>query len=174
MTLGQAKQIVRFLLDGELFNQYEEKLNSYFDLGQKRIAATTDFILRKKSISCKEKTKVILTEFDSDFYKLRSVEGGRWERLSPTEIVLFEGDYTLCYCVYPATITAHTKDDVSFEISEAAQSALPYYVAAQVTIAEHDLRYHQVYSDEFADILEHVDELNRLQNIHVTTLEGNR
>ena len=45
--------------------------------------------------------------------------------------------------------------------------ALPYYAAAQVTVAEHDLRYHQVYSDEFAAILENVDAARRNGNIHV-------
>lgn len=168
MTLGQAKQIVRFLLDGELMNEYEDKLSAYFDMGQKRIACTTDFITRKGEISLEEASEVDLEERFERFYRIKRIEGGDWERLSPTKIKLPKGKFFIHYDIYPTTITPHTEDDYVFEISDAAQMALPYYVAAQVTIAEHDLRYHQVYSDEFAAILENVDAARRGGNIHIT------
>ncbi len=168
MTLGQVKQIVRFLLDGELINEYEEKLNSYIDMGQKRIACTTDFLERKGSIVVNEPTEVDLEAQFERFYRIRRIEGGEWERLSPTKVRLEKGTYTVHYDIYPTTITPHTEDSYVFEISEAAQTALPYYAASQVTIAEHDLRYHQVYADEFAAILENVDAARRNGNIHIT------
>ena len=171
MTLGQAKQIVRFLLDSELFDQYEEKRNAYFNMGQKRVAATTDFIEKTKTLTLSQPTEIDMEQLDASFYKLRRVTGGEWERLSPTSVRLEKGTYVLHYCVFPSTITAHTSDAYAFEISEAAQSALPYYVASQVTIAEHDLRYHQVYYDEFAGILENVDAMNKQANMHITQME---
>ena len=167
MTLGQAKQIVRFLLDGELINEYEDKLNSYFDLGQKRIACTTDFLEREGRIVVNEPTEVDLEQRFERFYRIRRIEGGEWERLPPTRVRLEKGEYAVYYDIYPTTITPHTRDNYQFEISEQAQMALPYYAAAQVTVAEHDLRYHQVYSDEFAAILENVDAARRNGNIHV-------
>ena len=167
MTLGQVKQIVRFLLDGELFNEYEDKLNTYLDMGQKRIACTTDFLEREGRIVVKEPTEVDLEEQFERFYRIKDIEGGEWERISPTKVRLGQGDYLIRYHVYPATITPHTEDSYVFEISDAAQMGLPYYAAAQVTIAEHDLRYHQVYADEFAAILENVDAARRNGNIHV-------
>ncbi len=168
MTLGQAKQIVRFLLDGQMVSEYEEKLNSYFDLGQKRIACTTDFITREGIISTDAPCEVDLSERFERFYRIRSIKGGKWERLSPTKVHLEAGQYTIQYDIYPTTITPHTEDSYEFEVSPAAQTALPYYAAAQVTIAEHDLRYHQVYYDEFAAILENVDSAKRNGNIFVT------
>ena len=167
MTLGQAKQITRFLLDGELYNQYEEKLNSFFDLGQKRIACTTDFLKKEMLISVCEPTEVDMTRKDSKFYRLVRVEGGKWEKRSPTCIRLEKGEYRVLYNIYPQTITPHTEDGYEFEISEAAQVALPYFVAAQVTTMEHDLRYYQIYYDEFAAILENFDAAKRTGNIHI-------
>ena len=171
MTLGQAKRIVRFLLDSELFDNYEDKLNSYFDIGQKRIAATTDFLEKVKEVDIEAETELDLEAMDERFYKLRDVQGGDWEKLTPTRIRLQAGHYILKYCVYPAAITPHTSDAYEFEVSELAQTALPYYVAAQVTIAEHDLRYHQVYYDEFAAILENVHEAKTEGNMHILQME---
>lgn len=167
MTLGQVKQIVRFLLDGDLVNEYEEKLNTYLDMGQKRIACTTDFLKRTGSIVAEQPKEVDLEAEFERFYRIERIEGGAWERLSPTKVRLQKGNYTVHYNIYPMTITPHTEDSYVFEISEAAQTALPYYAASQVTIAEHDLRYHQVYADEFAAILENVDEARRNGNIHI-------
>lgn len=167
MTLGQAKQITRFLLDGELYNQYEEKLNTYFDLGQKRIACTTDFLQREAVICADRPTDIDMTEKDSLFYRVVRVEGGKWQKRSPTCIHLEKGRYRVLYNVYPRTITPHTEENYEFEISQAAQTALPYFVAAQVTTMEHDLRYYQIYYDEFAAILENVDQARRTGNIHI-------
>ncbi len=172
MTLGQAKNIVRFLLDDKLFCDYEDKLAAYFDMGQKRIAATTDFIETEITVTVDSPRDVDLTERVERFYKLRRVEGGRWERLNAARVRLFEGEYRLICAVFPHDITAHTRDGYLFEISEAAQTALPYYVAAQVSTAEHDLRYYQIYQDEFAGILENVDQANAIGRLRLHPFEG--
>lgn len=172
MTLGQAKQIVRFLLDGELFSRYEDKLNSYFDMGQKRIAATTEFIEKIKDMTVSEPIELDLEQMDERFYRLTKVEGGNWDKLTQTRIRLYAGEYRLFYNVFPTAITDHTDNDYAFELSEIAQTALPYYVAAQVTIAEHDLRFHQVYSDEFANILENVDAVRRETTARIVPMGG--
>ena len=171
MTIGQAKQIVRFLMGGELYNQYEEKLNTYLDMGQKRIACTTDFIDGEIRFVTEGVVELDLEEKIERFYRVRKVEGGRWERLSPTRIRLYGGDYRIFYNLYPHTITPHTDDNTELEISPMSQIALPYYAASQVTIAEHDLRYHQIYSDQFAAVLENVAQA-RCKGIHVHTFGG--
>lgn len=172
MTLRQAKQIVKFLLDPELYDQYADKLNGFFDMGQKRIAATTDFIERQYTVTVDQPTTLDMEALDERFYKLRKVTGGEWEKLTQTTIRLQKGNYTILYNVYPHSITAHTLPDYAFEVSEHAQTALPYYVAAQVSISEHDLRYHQVYSDEFASILENVDAARQNGTLHFTEIGG--
>lgn len=172
MTLAQAKQIVRFLLDAEVYFQYESKLVAYFDLGQKRIACTTDFLEADKTLTVREACEMDLRELDERFYRLKKVQGGSWEKLSATRIAVQPGEYHIFYQLYPATITVETPESYEFEISEFAQTALPYYVAAQVTIAEHDLRYHQIYSDEFAAILENAAEARKEGNLHVVCPKG--
>lgn len=172
MTLGQAKKIVRFLLDDQLFCDYEDKIAAYFDMGQKRIAATTDLIEQTVTVESETPQEIDLTERIGRFYKLRRVEGGAWKRLSPTRIRLETGTYRLFCALFPHDITAHTTDDYRFEISEAAQTALPYYVAAQVSTAEHDLRYYQIYQDEFAGILENVHEANGIGRLAVHPFKG--
>ena len=172
MTLAQAKQIVRFLLDAEVYFQYEKKLSTYFDLGQKRIACTTDFLSADKVIVQDKAGQVDLTEMDERFYRLKKIEGGEWEKLSPTRVELQKGEYHIYYEIYPTDITDQTPEEYEFEISEFAQTALPYFVAAQITIAEHDLRYHQIYSDEFAAILENAAQARASGNLHVVQFEG--
>lgn len=175
MTLAQAKQIIRFLLDTELYCQYESKLNTYLDMGQKRIACTTDFLEADQEMTLEEPMELDLEKMDARFYRLHKVEGGEWEKLSPTRIALQKGKYRLFYHIYPIPIDQDTEDGYEFEISEFAQTALPYYVAAQVTIAEHDQRYHQIYNDEFAAILENVAEARKAGNIRCVVLgEGSR
>lgn len=173
MTLRQAKQIVRFLLDPELYDQYSDKLGAFFDMGQKRVAATTDFIERHITVVTEGATEIDFAQRDAKFYKLHRITGGDWDKLSQTRVRLQGGEYDILYYIYPETITEHTAPDYEFEISEAGQAALPYYVAAQVTISEHDLRYHQVYSDEFAAILENVDAARRDGLLHFKNMEGN-
>jgi len=168
MTLGQAKQTVRFMLDGELINEYEDKLNGYFDLGQKRIACTTDFLERQGSIVADKPMEVDLEKRFERFYRIRRIVGGAWERLSPTKVRLGVGSYVVYYDVFPTPITAATEDGYEFEIGQAAQTALPFYVASLITMAEHDLRYYQVYADEFADILENVAAAKGNGNVHIS------
>ncbi len=172
MTLAQAKKIIRFLLDNELYCQYENKLNTYLDMGQKRIACTTDFLEADQEIEQHEPTQLDLEKIDPRFYRLHKVEGGEWERISPTRIFLEKGKYHLYYHIYPTSIDQDTEDGYEFEISEFAQTALPYYAAAQVTIAEHDQRYHQAYNDEFAAILENVAQARKVGNIHCVLPKG--
>ncbi|MBQ6946905.1 MAG: hypothetical protein IJN42_02565 [Clostridia bacterium] len=172
MTLAQAKRIVRFLLDAEVYFQYEHKLNTFFDLGQKRIACTTDFIQTERELTVAQKQEVDLVAMDPLFYRLKRVEGGAFEKLSATRIELAAGDYRLIYERYPHTIDSETEDHHLFEISEFAQTALPYFVAAQITAMEHDLRYHQLYQDEFAAILENVAAARKAGNLHLVSTAG--
>ncbi len=172
MTLAQAKQIVRFLLDAEVYFQYEHKMNAFFDLGQKRIACTTDFLPTEQVVEQAQDGVLVLTELDARFYRLQKVEGGTFEKLSATKIRLPKGRYRIVYDRYPTAIDETTPDSHRFEISEFAQTALPYYVAAQITASEHDLRYHQLYADEFAAILENVAEARRNGCLHVVSTAG--
>ena len=168
MTIGQAKQIVRFLLDGALYNQYEEKLAVYLDLGQKRIACTTAFLERETEVEVNAPIEYDLETLER-FYRLRRVEGGKWQKLSPTRLRLQGGRYRILYNIYPQTITPHTDDGTELEISPTAQIALPYFVASQVTMAEHDLCYYQIYADQFASVLESAAAAEGTGKMHVVT-----
>ncbi len=172
MTLAQAKRIVRFLLDAEVYFQYEHKLNAFFDLGQKRIACTTDFLQAEKTVEAERESEIDLVALDDRFYRLKKVEGGSFEKLSPTRIRVAAGNYRLIYERYPETVDEETTEEYTFEISEFAQTALPYFVASQITAMEHDLRYHQLYADEFAAILENVAVARKEGNLHVISTAG--
>lgn len=175
MTLGEAKNIVHFLLDRTLLEEYADKINSYFDLGQKRVAATTDFIERIKEITVEEPTVIDLEQMEERFYKLRKVEGeNEYEKQDQTHLRLQKGTYRLFYNVYPQTITNRTPDSYEFEISEIGQTALPYFVAAQVSIAEHDLRFHEVYNEEFANLLVNIDAARREGRMKIVPMGGEK
>ncbi len=175
MNIGQIKRIVRFLLQDDIYNQYEDKIAEYIDLGQKRIACTTDFLDRDMFIECATDREIDLCELDTRFYRLVRVEKvgqGEWRKLSPTVLSLTAGKYRIFYNIYPRTITPHTEEDYCPEISELAQTALPFFVASMITSADHDTRNHQIYSDEFHSVLENVHAARNGANIHIERRSG--
>ena len=156
MTLGEGKRRVLMLIDeyssGGVLTLNEDlsvRMNDFFDLAQKDIAAWQP-IVRRGELALDGTGRTALPEGVKSVLRIR--KGGI--RTSCYEVidgkVLSQpGDcsvLTLDYVARPASITAETGDDYEFEVSEDAANCLPLFVAAQQLIADVTVDYGAFYN----------------------------
>ncbi len=165
MTLGEAKEKTLKILD-ELENStsaldYQQKFNSFFDMGQREIARVKQIIHIFPLENQKAEGDWCFYDMPEDFREFIGIvsktssdfKNYRW--LGRTLLIPKgeEAGLIVQYFAYPAKIDDNTEDTYSFDIDEEAQEALPFYVAAQCVIKEYDLRYYDNYMAKYQNIL---------------------
>ena len=148
MTYGEAKSRVLKILDetkpkADILN----KLPSFFDIAQLEVAAIAPL---KKSVILEKGKGKFAVALPADFWKLRRVwsidiEGNRtaFDRFFayPHELRVFiAGEMTLEleYNARPTTIDENTADEWELELSDEANDAMIFFVAAQCHSTEYD------------------------------------
>lgn len=156
MTLGEGKRRVLMLLDeyssGGAITLNEDlsvRMNDFFDLAQKDVAAWQP-ILRRRELTLDGTGRTALPEDVKSVLYVRK-DGRRTLRYEVLdgEVLSRPGDrsvLTLDYVAQPASITAETGDDYTFEVSEDAANCLPLFVAAQQLIADVVVDYGAFYN----------------------------
>ena len=151
MTYGEAKSRVLKILDetkpkADVLN----KLPSFFDIAQLEVAAIAP--LKKSAILEKGKGEFSVA-LPADFWKVRRVwsidsEGNRtaFDRFFayPHELRVFiAGEMTLEleYNARPTAIDEQTADEWELELSDEANDAMIFFVAAQCHSTEYDQRF---------------------------------
>lgn len=151
MTYGEAKSRVLKLLD-ETKPKADilQKLPAFFDIAQLEVAAVAPL---KKSVLLEKEKGAFSVALPDDFWRVRRVwsidsEGNRtaFDRFFayPHELRVFIVDaltLELEYNARPTTIDAQTADDYPLELSDEANDAMLFFVAAQCHSTEYDQRF---------------------------------
>ena len=163
MTIAQVRKMVMYLLDEDSDDEFKGKVNVYFDMAQKQIATTVDFL--QKQIKFETTGKFLLPD---DFFKLKSASGTDFEIIGKDIIV--SSPLEINYYAYPADITENSADDTNFEISLIGQSAIPYFAAAQLVITDTDMRPYYAFLDRYNNILQNIS-LSKNGSVKVVKLQ---
>ncbi len=146
MTLGEGKRKVLMLLDEysvggaiALNNDLSLKMNDFFDIAQKDVAAWQP-IVRRTELTLDGTGCMELPEGVENVVRIRR-DGIRTMRYEVLDGKLLSpvGDgstLTLDYLAQPRSITSETGDDYVFEVGEDAANCLPLFVAAQQLLAD--------------------------------------
>lgn len=156
MTLGEAKARVLKLLDETKPKaDLTGKLWQFFDVAQRETAAVCPI---KKSATLTSVAGEDIT-LPADFGKVRRVwyidtDRGKiaisgWSVDGDKLQVTYAGSYELEYNAKPAYITANTADSYAFEVEQAAQDAMIFYVAAQCHATEFDQRFFSSFYSQY-------------------------
>ena len=151
MTINHAHKLVRALIGEDDFHDVEDILVSYYDIAQREIATTVAPIKKTCTIKAGEVEKL-----PKDVYRLINVSSA-YER-PDREHIKIEGDSVgiITYYAYPERLYDDTPGYTEFEVEPSAQSAIPYYAAAQVVLADSDMRRYYAFLDNFNSILANV------------------
>lgn len=143
MTVAEANKAVMRLIGEDDIHHVGDILTLYYDMAQRQIATTVAPIERRVSVEANVKT-----ELPPDLYRIKRL---------PTDYVR-EGrqvtaseDTVLTYYAYPASC-----DGGSFDIDPEAQNALPFYAAAQLVLADSDMRRYNSFMDSYNNILSNI------------------
>lgn len=162
MTIGQVKELVIALLDEKTDRDYKNKIPLFIDQGQRQIASFACPILKSEVVIFDVKG----TDLPPLCHRvIKAEKDGREVCFSVFgQKICFShsGEYTVFYEKRPDAITLETPLDTQLEIREDAAAALPYYVAAQCILKEHDQRYYFALLDNYNGIManlraDHVD-----------------
>lgn len=139
MNLGEAKKKVYSLLDeysagGEVVIDEDIKLrlNSLFDMCQKNLASLAP-IRKLVTVPAGEWEK------DAKTIKYLAAYDVQGERIYPQimgDILIFPCEARLDLLIMPDNITDETPDSYEFEIKEALQECMPYWVAASLCVVD--------------------------------------
>ena len=153
MDISSAKKLLRSLIGDDCFLEIKDNVNSYFDVAQKQIATTVDFI--KRCIEAKGPAKVCLPEGGMRIVKV--VSDGKSEIVDKGCVQLLDSaDYKIYYYAYPATLDESTPDSYEFEVSPEAHSAIVFFAAANAVITDNDMRPYYAFNDRYNNILENI------------------
>ena len=148
MTVGQANRLVKALVGEDDFHDVEDILASYYDIAQREIATTVSPIYRTVKVGCG-----VIAKLPKDLFRLISVDRG-YERPDKTHIIAIgDGEATVGYYAYPAKLSDDAPQNAEFEVSDNAQSAIPYFAAAQTVLSDSDMRRYYAFMDMYNDIL---------------------
>lgn len=153
MTVNQATRLVRSLVGEDDFHDVKEILPSYYNLAQKQIATTVAPIKKTVTLRCG-----VCEPLPDDFYRLVGIDVS-FTRPDRNHIVLDgEGTKQISYFAYPSELYDDTDGSTEFEIDEQAQSAIPYYAAAQTVLSDSDLRRYYAFMDMYNNILSNISD----------------
>ncbi len=150
MTYGEAKsRVLKILDETKPKADVLGKLPSFFDIAQLEVAGVSP--LKKSALIGKGKGEFAVP-LPAEFWKVRRVwvvdEYGRtpFDRYFayPHELRIFMVDaltLELEYNARPTTIDAQTADDFPLELSDEANDAMLFFVAAQCHSTEYDQRF---------------------------------
>lgn len=148
MNIEKANKLVKALVGEDDFHDVKDVLSSYYDLAQIEIATTVSPI--RKSCLLKAGELVRLPE---DVYRLISVSTS-YERPDRNHVKIDgKEDAQIVYFAYPEKIYDNSPLNTEFEVDANTQSAIPYYAAAQVVLADSDMRRYYAFMDMYNNIL---------------------
>ncbi len=167
MTVAQANRIVRALIGEDDFHDIEDVIASYYSIAQRQIATTVCPIIRGAFIECGRRT-----ELPSDLYRIKSVPASYTKEGSTHITVEGEGQVYILYYAYPQNIPDDCEGTTEFEIDIEAQSALPFYAAAQTVLADSDMRRYNAYMDSYNNILSNIAAANKHATLNIVKTEA--
>lgn len=167
MTVAQANRIVRALIGEDDFHDIEDVIASYYSIAQRQIATTVCPIIRGAFIDCGKKTSL-----PHDLYRLKSVPASYTKEGSSHITVEGDGQVYILYYAYPKTIPDDCEGTTEFEIDAEAQSALPFYAAAQTVLADSDMRRYNAYMDSYNNILSNIAAANKHAVLNIIKTEA--
>ena len=150
MTYGEAKsRVLKILDETKPKADILQKLPSFFDIAQLEVAAVAPL---KKSVLLEKGKGEFSVSLPDDFWRVRRVwvvnENGRTPLdryfAYPHELRIFMVEaltLELEYNARPTTIDALTTDDFPLELSDEANDAMLFFVAAQCHSTEYDQRF---------------------------------
>lgn len=151
MTIGEANKIVKSLIGEDDFYDVSDVIASYYGIAQRLIATTVCPIIKSVTLKCGK--GVLLPE---DLYRIKSISNG-YVRTDKTHVDIDgEGEAKVWYYAYPTDVSDNTPDTYEFELDPEAQSALPFYAAAQTVLADSDMRRYNAFIDSFNNILSNI------------------
>lgn len=139
MTLEEGKIKVAILLDdydnSQIAEDTEDKMAPLFDMAQKFIADVQPIV---KLYEVTPVEGVRFYSMPADFERLIRVwqDGKSVERQWIGRSILTTDAVTVEYAAAPETINNDTDDTYSFEVSEIACQAMPFFVAANCLITD--------------------------------------
>lgn len=145
MTVEEANKTVMRLVGEEDFHHVGDILRTYYSMAQKQIATTVCPIEKTMSLSAG-----VETELPREFYRIKRLN---CDYIRNGRFITAKEDTVITYYAYPADIVS---DDDEFEIDPEAQNALPYYAAAQLVLADSDMRRYTVFTDSYNFILSNI------------------
>ena len=167
MTVAQANRIVRALIGEDDFHDIEDVIASYYSIAQRQIATTVCPIIRGAFIECGKKT-----ELPRDLYRLKSVPASYTKEGSTHITIEGDGQVYILYYAYPKNIPDDCEGTTEFEIDAEAQSALPFYAAAQTVLADSDMRRYNAYMDSYNNILSNIAAANKHAVLNIINTEA--
>ncbi len=170
MTIAHANKLVRGLVGEDDFHDVQDILSSYYDLAQRQIATTAAPII--KSCFVEKGKNVALPE---ELYRLTKVSES-YHRIDCNHIFIEgNGEAEITYYAYPKKLYDDSSEQTEFEIAKEAQMAIPYFAAAQVVLADSDMRRYYAFMDMYNGILSNISAANmENSNIRVVTAEEMR
>ena len=166
MTVAQANKIVRALVGEDDFCQINDVIASYYSIAQRQIATTVCPIIRGAFVECGKKVPL-----PKDLFRLKSVPAG-YTREGGYITVDGEGSVYIIYYACPAPIPDDCDGSAEFEIDAEAQSALPFYAAAQTVLADSDMRRYNAYMDSYNNILSNIAAANKHAVLNIVKTEA--
>lgn len=152
MTVNDANLLVRKLVGDDDFHDVSDILASYYDIAQREIATTAAPICKSIRVPCG-----VSVALPKDTYRLASVSAGYVRDDINHITVEGVGEAVVCYLAYPKRIGESTEGTYEFEVCPEAQSAIPYFAAAQTVLADSDMRRYYAFMDAFNSILANVE-----------------
>lgn len=166
MTVAQANKIVRALIGEDDFCQIKDVIASYYSIAQRQIATTVCPIIRGAFIECGKKVPL-----PSDLYRLKSVPAS-YTKEGGYITISGEGTVYVIYYALPAPIPDDCDQATEFEVDAEAQSALPFYAAAQTVLADSDMRRYNAYMDSYNNILSNIAAANKHAVLNIVSTEA--
>lgn len=160
MTVQRANNIVKSLIGEDDFHIFEQSLTEFYNVAQRQIATTVCPIIKTVVLEGGEVT------LPPDLYRIRSVSCS-YQRQGDTIFTDAGQRFTLTYLAYPKDVTDKTS---VFEIAPEAQSALPFYAAAQAVAADSDMRRFNSFMDSYNNILANIAAQDKQSILRVVTL----
>ena len=167
MTVAQANKIVRALIGEDDFCEIKDVIASYYSIAQRQIATTVCPIIRGAFVECGKKVPL-----PADLYRIKSVPASYTKEGSSYITVEGEGKVYIIYYAYPAPIPDDCDGTTEFEVDAEAQSALPFYAAAQTVLADSDMRRYYAYMDSYNNILSNIAAANKHAVLNIIKTEA--
>lgn len=146
MTVDDANKTVLHLIGEQDYQNAKDSFIAFYDVAQRQIATTVCPIIRRVALT--EGVSVL----PQDLFRIKSVDA-TYTREGDNIITDGKGTYTLTYYAYPKALTDGSSQ---FEIDPEAQSALPFYAAAQAVIADSDMRRYNAFLDSYDNVLANI------------------